>query len=199
MESLTRSAEPGPNLQMSNEDLQAPADGEGPLTRRQYRVYIKDSRLSAAALMSAFRGDPNRFSPTAFAVFEPDPTPRGLTEGQDITVKLPGPWDGPVRVGLVTDSSVRLYCRNGHMEAGRIDFTATEEAEVVQFTIDSVARSGDEVFEFVYRRLRIGKQFQSEMWAQVLEAAVHISGGVQQGRLHFRTTEYDAQRRRDDG
>ena len=174
----------------SSGEVQRPADGEGPLFGRRYRVYIENSELDAAELLEAFRVDPNCFSPTSFAVFVPDPAPSGLSEGAEVDVKLPGPWDGPVRVALIDPHRVRFETRDGHMEAGRIEFSVHDESGVVSFTIESIARSGDPAFNLLYSKLKIGKQFQSEMWAQVLEAAVGISGGTQQGRILVQTTIY---------
>jgi len=146
--------------------------------------------MTADQLIEALRSDPNRLSPTSFAVFIPDPAPTGLTVGAEVEIKLPGPWNGPVRVADIEPSLLRLETLEDHMEAGRIEFTATEANDVLTFTIDSLATSGDQAFDLLYRKLRIAKQFQSEMWAQVLEAAVDISGGRQQGRLQFLTTVF---------
>ena len=196
VESVEEHRSPGPIVELEDDGaVQSPDDGFGPLHRRGYQVRIVEPAMSAEQLLDAFRRDPNRFSPTSFAVFVPDPSPRGLLEGTEVEVKLPGPWDGPVRVTEATASLVRFETLDGHMEAGRIEFTAEDVDGGIRFSIDSLAKSGDAAFDWLYRSARIGKQFQSEMWAQVLEAAVRVSGGHQEGRLHFTTTTFGRGRR----
>lgn len=178
----------GPHVEMSDEPgVQSPDEGVGPLHRRCYRVRIEGASMTAAELLEAFRSDPNRFSPTSFAVFVPDPAPRGLIPGSTVEIKLPGPWDGPVLVAETEPLLLRLETRNDHMEAGRIEFSTSESDGVLTFMIDSFATSGDQAFDLLYRKLRIARKFQAEMWARVLEAAVDVSGGRQQGRLEIQT------------
>ena len=164
-------------------EIQHPRQGTGPLNHRHYRVHIVDSRLEPAALIEAFRRDPNRFSPTSFATFEPSPGPEGPQVGDEITVRLPGPWDGPVTVVAVEPTLLRFETREGHMEAGWIEFTARlDQQDATVFEIESLARSGDELFDALYHPGKIARFVQTEMWVRVLEAAVSISGGRCQGR-----------------
>lgn len=47
---------------------------------------------------------------------------RGLPgqPGDEFVVRMPGPWDGPVRVVRRDESSFRLATLDGHLEAGEI-------------------------------------------------------------------------------
>jgi hypothetical protein len=66
----------------------------------------------------------------------------------------------------------------GHMEAGEIEFRARDEEEgELVFEIESWARSGDLVFDFLYDRLGIARELQLDMWAFFLERVAQISGG----------------------
>lgn len=177
---------------MSNaDDVQTPADGAGPMNHRRYRVRVRDSTMTANELLEAFRADPNRFCPTSYAAFTPDPAPQGLQEGTSVEVKLPGPWNGPVLVSSIDDQRIRLETLDGHMEAGSIEFSTRQVDDSVEFRIESLARSGDEVFDVVYHRLGLGRVIQTEMWVQVLESAVSVSGGQQQGRLELASIIYE--------
>ncbi len=173
------------------DDVQAPADGAGPMNHRTYRVRIHDSLMTPGQLIEAFRMDPNRFCPTSYATFTPDPAPEGLQEAASVEVKLPGPWDGPVRVASVRDHYIRLETLDGHMEAGSIEFSSRQLDDAVEFRIESTARSGDQIFDVVYHRLGLGRVIQTEMWVQVLEAAVSVSGGRQEGRLELTSIIYE--------
>lgn len=187
----------GPDVRLrADADVQRPADGAGPLNHRRYGVEIVNPRVSAEDLLRHFRIQPNRFSPTDFATFRSDEsgTAVSLSAGEEVTVSLPGPWDGPVVVAVVEPNRLRLETLDGHMEAGWIEFRATEltNPDRLWFEIESMARSGDIVFDALYHPLRIGRLVQSEMWINVLEAAAQQSGGTIEGVPTISTTIYRA-------
>lgn len=191
-ESVTVSTVAPPQVETEGlSELQGVEDGAGPLNRRRYRISIAYPSLTATELIERFCTEPNRFSPTEFAVFLPEPGEGGLVEGDRITVELPGPWDGPVLVTDRTETSLRFETRQGHMEAGWIEFRASDVDSNVVFEIESVARSGDVVFDVIYHRLGLGKLVQTDMWVRVLEAAADLSGGSQLGRVLVDTTVFE--------
>lgn len=183
---------PAPRVETEGRpELQSAGDGAGALNRRRYRISIAYAALTASELIEVFCTEPNRFSPTEFAVFRPDPGPDGLVIGERITVELPGPWDGPILVTDRTATSVRFETREGHMEAGWIEFRASDVGSNLMFEIESLARSGDVVFDALYHRLGLGKLVQTDMWVRVLEEAAVISGGSQLGRILVDTTVFE--------
>jgi Domain of unknown function (DUF1990) len=99
---------------------------------------------------------------------------------------MPGPWDGPVRVAKTSPRSFRLVTLAGHLEAGQIEFRATN-GDQVGFEIESWARSGDRLSELLYDRLRISKEVQFHMWTSFLERVVTIAGGKRDGGLRIET------------
>ena len=91
-----------------------------------------------------------------------------LVVGDELAVRLPGPWDGPVRVVEVTETSFRLATLRGHMEAGEIGFRAdTNDRGWTAFEIESWARSGDGMFYWLYERFPLARELQLHMWAPV--------------------------------
>ena len=70
---------------------------------------------------------------------------RPIEVGEEIRVRLPGPWNGPVRVIAVSECSFRLATLRGHMEAGEIEFRARDDGDRLVFEIESWARSSDRV------------------------------------------------------
>lgn len=183
----------GPTVQMLSRrpDVQRPRDGAGPLNHRTYRVHIAGSQSSPEELIDAFRRDPNRFSPTSFATFDPPLGPEGMRVGDRLTVRLPGPWDGPVVVANAEPTEIRFETLEEHMEAGWIRFVAREHDGDVVFEIESFARSGDPVFDALYHPGKVAKLVQTEMWVRVVEAMVDFSGGQPVGRVIVDTTVYD--------
>src|SRR5947209_1010113 len=154
---------------VSAEEVQGREDGFGPLFHRRYRTRIRASRLGAVELMAKLQEDLNRVSPTRFARFQLVHGQAGrLAVGDEYVVRMPGPWDGPVRVIDVGPGSFRLATLAGHLEAGQIEFRASsiDEADVV-FEIESWARSSSRLVDFLYHRLRMAKEVQAHMWSSV--------------------------------
>src|SRR6478609_5083312 len=128
---------------VSSQDVQGHEDGYGPLFHRRYRTRIRGSSLGAAELMGKLQADLNRAAPTKFARFQMLRGERGgLSVGDEYVVRMPGPWDGPVRVVGVGSYSFRLATLAGHLEAGQIEFRASEDDDSgLVFEIESWARS----------------------------------------------------------
>jgi hypothetical protein len=158
--------------------FQRPSDGSGAAYRRRYRVVIADPVLTPEELMAVIGNDPDVACPVEFAQFEKlRGQPGELREEDEFRVRLPGPWNGPVRVVELDDRSFRLATLRGHMEAGEIVFRAGDQDGKMVFEIESWARSGDPVFALLYDRIPINRGIQQHMWVQFLERVAQISGG----------------------
>jgi Domain of unknown function (DUF1990) len=159
-------------------DLHTPADGAGPLLHRRYHARIVDTELSAAPLIAQLGPDPNRVAPGTLAKFVRVKGDDGrLAVGDEFVVRMPGPWDGPVRVIEVTPTSFRLATLEGHLEAGQIEWHARDEAGALVFGIESWARSGDRLSDLLHNRLRMAKEVQLHMWTRVIERVARLAGG----------------------
>src|SRR3712207_2114817 len=109
---------------VSREDVLTPGDGAGPLVHRAYRTRIVGSGLSPEALMERLRQDLDRVAPSEFASFQKVEGDAPLALADELVVRMPGPWDGPVRVIATAPTSFRLATLAGHLEAGQIEFRA---------------------------------------------------------------------------
>lgn len=173
-------------------DVQAPPDGVGPLFHRRYSAHIRRSELSPAELMSRLKTDLNQAAPTKFARFQ-----RVFGEGErlrlgdEYVVRMPGPWDGPVRVVADDALSFRLATLAGHLEAGQIEFRARTDDGGIAFEIESWARSGDRLCNLLYHRLRMAKEVQLHMWTSFLEGVAVLSGGKLSGGITIETLRVD--------
>jgi hypothetical protein len=169
--------------------LQRPSAGCGAAFRRRYRVRVARPLLNAAELMSIVLNDPNVACPTEIARFERENNGlrRSIDVGEEMRVRLPGPWNGPVRVIDVTDRSFRLATLAGHLEAGEIEFRSRDDSEGLVFEIESWARSRDPVSDFLYDRLGIARELQLDMWAFFLERVAQISGGAAEHGIEIYT------------
>ena len=145
--------------------------------------------------MEILRRDLNRASPTKFARFQlVDGEPERLAVGDEYVVRMPGPWDGPVRVVDIGPRSFRLATLAGHLEAGQIEFRtyADGERELV-FEIESWARSSSPAVNLLYHRLRMAKEVQAHMWISFLERLVKLSGGRMTGGIELTTERIELQ------
>ncbi|HEV2075767.1 MAG TPA: DUF1990 family protein [Thermoleophilaceae bacterium] len=162
-------------------------DGVGPLFHRRYRARARGASLPPEEVMARVGADPDRVAPSEFASFNKVRGEEGrLRPGDEFVVRMPGPWDGPVRVVEVTPCSFRLATLEGHLEAGQIDFSASGEGDLL-FTIESWARSADRLSDLLYDRLRMAKEVQFHMWCSFLERIVRLSGGRMTGGIEVLT------------
>lgn len=179
---------------LSTDELQLPEDGVGPLFHRTYRVRIRDGRVAAEPLVSQITADPDRVAPSEFASFNKvQGEQTGMRVGDEYIVRMPGPWDGPVRVAEVTPTSFRFVTLDRHLEAGQIDFSVVGDGDDLVFTVESWARSGDRLSNLLYGRLRMAKEVQLHMWSSFLEQVVELAEGRRAGLLEIETRRVDGE------
>ena len=166
------------------EELQLADEGAGPMFHRIFRISLREPKLSAEALMRRIQADVDAVAPGEFTHFgKVCGEEATMRPGDEYIVRMPGPWDGPVRVVEADRSSFRLVTLSGHLEAGQIRFAAWEEEGVLHFGIDTWARSGDRLSNLLYHRLRFAKEVQLHMWTSVLEKVEDLSEGRRHGPL----------------
>jgi hypothetical protein len=171
-----------------NDEVQLPEHGAGALFHRRYETRIRDARCSPEDLMALVSGDPDRVAPTELARFvKVLGDEEAMAVGDEFVVRMPGPWDGPVRVVDVTPTSFRLVTLAGHLEAGQIEFSASRHGGLLVFHIESWARSGDWLSDVLYDRMRMAKEIQLHMWTSLLERVVKLAGGRMTGGVDIVT------------
>jgi hypothetical protein len=169
-------------------EVQQAQDGVGPFLRRRYRVVIRDARSSPKAIMREIQADPNIVVPGGLAHVTKVLGHEGeMRVGDEFTVRMPGPWDGPVRVVERTPRSFRFATLQGHIEAGQIEWRARRDGRDVVFEIESWSRPGDRLSHVLHHRLRMAKEVQLHMWTSVLERVVDRYGGRRDGPLDIET------------
>lgn len=147
------------------DEIQTAGEGTGPMYHRIYAVDLNADYESALKTMHHVMSDPNAFSPQVIARFEKTyGQPDRLCEGDEFMVHLSAPWKGPVRVAHVNENSFSLLTRQGHIEAGRIEFRLVRRGHLSRFEIESVTRSKDQVVNFFYDKIRLAQFAQTEMW-----------------------------------
>jgi hypothetical protein len=170
-------------------EIQPPADGVGPLFHRRYAARIREPAFDAADLIARISRNLNAVAPSEFAVFQKvEGRDEAMRVGDEYVVRMPAPWDGPVRVVGVGPRSFRFATLAGHLEAGQIEFRALPAPEGgVRFEIESWARSGDRLSNLLYHRLRMAKEVQLHMWTSFIERVARASGGRLTGGIEIDT------------
>jgi uncharacterized protein (UPF0548 family) len=174
-----------------HDELQSWEDGVGPLLHRIYRTRYTASEVGPRELISRMLEDVNCVAPGEFATFQRVRGEGPMREGDDYVVRMPGPWDGPVTIVAIDETSFRLATLRGHLEAGQIEFRAAEDHRGVIFEIESWARSGDRLSDLLYTRVQISKEVQLHMWASVLRNVVDLAGGTMTGGIVITTRRVD--------
>jgi Domain of unknown function (DUF1990) len=171
--------------------LQPLEAGTGPMLHRTYAVRIADSTMKPAALMDVVAANLNRASPEMAVFRRTGGDGDGLEAGDEFVVRMPGPWDGPVRVVRRESGSFRLATLDGHLEAGEIEFRAARDGHALSFEIESCARAGDRLAALLYNKLRLAKEIQLNMWSHFCVRVASLAGGRLQGGVTIRTRWVD--------
>jgi hypothetical protein len=162
--------------------------GFGPALHREFRVRVVGAQRRAADLVDAIARDMNRAVVPGVARFDYVAASGAMSVGEELVVRMPGPWDGPVRVLRREPTSFRLGTLVGHLEAGQIDFSARDlDDDSLEFTITTWARAGDRVADVLYTRLGLAKEIQYLLWVEFCVRAAALAGGRTPGRVRVLT------------
>lgn len=151
--------------------------GRGPALHREFRVRAVGARRRAADLVDALARDMNRAVVPGVARFDYVAASGDLAVGEELVVRMPGPWDGPVRVLSREPTAFRLGTLTGHVEAGQIEFAARDLGDDLEFGITTWARGGDRIADVLYSRLGLAKQMQYLLWVEFCVRAAALAGG----------------------
>ena len=193
---VRRSEEPGDSTDLPpalppsilEEGVKYAEDGAGPLLHRIFTVHVRDAGLDATTLFDRLTADLDRAAPSEVVSFRKQRGRLGeLRTGDEYRVRMPAPWDGPVRVVDRTPTSFRFTTLAGHLEAGQIEFRAHDGDQDLAFEIETWSRPGDRVAALVFDRLRVGKEIQLHMWTQFCLSVVSLTGGHRAGPVTAHT------------
>ena len=163
-------------------------DGVGVMLRRHFSVVIRGSDLDPEALMATLRDNPNQAAPSHVAYFAKTRGADGpITVGDEYVVRMPGPWDGPVRVIDQTATSFRFGTLQHHLEAGQIEFRCLRDGDRLRFEIETWARAGDRLSHLFYSQLKFSKEIQLNMWLHFCLGAAKVARGRTTGGVTIRT------------
>ena len=160
------------------------AAGRGPLLHRCFTVLVVDPEVHPAGLMARLAADLDQAAPEA-VTFQKERGRRGeLVLTDEYRVRMPAPWDGPVRVVHRDERSFRFGTLSRHLEAGQIEFSTHDQPDgSVVFAIEAWSRAGDLLADLVYNHLRIAKEMQVAMWIDFCVNVVGLARGHRRGTV----------------
>lgn len=164
-------------------------DGAGRMYHRVFRVRIERSAMTPGELFDTLSVNVNKGSATSVAVFHKTRGTKGeACPGDEFLVKMPGPWDGPIRLVRRDATSLRFGTLHGHLEAGQIEFRAREDEDgLLVFEVEAWCRAGDRWADLLYGRLRVAKEIQFNMWVHFCLRVVTLTGGRTRGGVTIET------------
>ncbi len=187
-----RMEEPGTRADLPDPAYGSPGDqtlemGVGPMLHRLYTVQITGSSMTPAALIDLVADRLNQAAPEVAVFRKTGGTSSGLRLGDEFLVRMPGPWDGPVRVVRRDLTAFRFATMDGHLEAGEIEFRARQDGDALRFEIESWARAGDRLASLLYNKLRLAKEIQLNMWSHFCVRTAALAGGRPRGGITIST------------
>lgn len=157
-----------------------------PVTR-QYQIDLSPVAGNVADVFLRFARSPDDFLPVRYASFGGS----AFDEGSNVQVAIGGPWNGPVEVLRDRENVVRLITRQGHLEAGWIEFSFEDDGESAYFRVESTATAGDRAYLFVHNVARVGRWVQADMWSTLCESIAENCGLDEVPIVEVSTIEHD--------
>ena len=172
------------NLNVEGRQPVSPLQGFGPLWQKTYRIRLRGADTTAPEVMKVWKEKFPQFQPKGNRFYPPQ---SGVRSGAIIFIesavsmwpgKLPGiPISSGVRVIYNDDVCFTIMTPQGFPESGWNSFSTFEEDGETWVQVQSMARTGDPIYEFGFRFMG-GSRFQEETWQHVVKAvAAHF--GVQ--------------------
>jgi hypothetical protein len=151
--------------------------GVGPVLHRLYRTTIRAPKLSAERLLAIIAADPNVIAPTEVLRFDKTAgEPGPLQEGDELLIRMAGPWNAPVSVTRRWSQGFRLSSARGHPQLGQVELRVRDEDGRIAMEIQTRERAAGFGFHAL-QRIGLIRRMQSYTWAEMLENAAQLSGG----------------------
>jgi hypothetical protein len=173
--------EPDPHTSLAPEHAAAARReagmGVGPVVHRRYSATIRAPKLTAERLLAIIAADPNAIAPSEVLRFERSTGEQGrLEEGDELLIRMAGPWNAPVRVTRRWSEGFRLAATSGHPQLGQVELRVRDEDGRIVMEIQTRERAAGLGFH-VLQRIGLIRRMQSYTWAEMLENAAQLAGG----------------------
>lgn len=160
--------------------------GIGPALHRIYAATVCEPQLDAERLVAIIAADPNVIAPTEVLRFEKKSGEPGLREGDELLIRMAGPWNGPVTVTARSARHIRLAATRGHAQLGQVELRARDDPGGIVLEVQTRERAAGPGFRLLQRTGLI-RRMQSYTWAHMLENGARLAGGRPPDRITVRS------------
>lgn len=181
----------GPPRPLAAADEPDPAHREddhavGPAVDRLYGATIEAPVLNAERLLAIVAADPNVIAPAEVLRFEKIRCRgRGLEEGDELLIRMAGPWNGPTRVTRRWTEGFRLAGMRGHPQVGQLELRARDDGGRISIEIQTHERAASIPFHLLWR-IGLIRRMQDYTWATMIGKASQLAGGRPPERILLR-------------
>jgi hypothetical protein len=161
--------------------------GVGEVVHRVYSATIQAPKLPAERLVAIIAVDPNVIAPSEVLRFEKTRgDPGGLVEGDELLIRMAGPWNAPVEVTRRWERGFRFSASRGHPQLGQVELRARDKDGAIAIEIQTRERAAGITFH-VLQRIRLIRRMQSYTWGEMLQNAAQLAGGRRPDRIAVRS------------
>jgi hypothetical protein len=161
--------------------------GVGPEVHRLYSATIQTPKLPAGRLLEIIAADPNVIAPSEVLRFEKTSgKPGGLEEGDELLIRMAGPWNAPVKITRRWEEGFRFAATRGHPQIGQVELRVRDDAGELAGEIQTRERAAGVKFHLL-QRIKLVQRMQSYTWGEMLQNAAQLAGGRQLERITVRS------------
>jgi hypothetical protein len=161
--------------------------GVGEVVHRVYSATIEAPKLPAERLVAIIAADPNVIAPSEVLRFEKTRgDPGALAEGDELLIRMAGPWNAPVEVTRRWEEGFRFSATRGHPQLGQVELRARDVGRAIAIEIQTRERAAGIPFH-VLQRIRLIRRMQSYTWGEMLQNAAQVAGGRRPDRIAVRS------------
>lgn len=162
-------------------------EGVGPEVHRLYSATIPTPKLSARRLLQIIGADPNVIAPSEVLRFQKTRgEPGRLEEGDELLIRMAGPWNAPVKVTRRWNEGFRLTATRGHPQIGQVEIRVRDRDGGLSAEIQTRERAAGVRFHLL-QRIKLVQRMQSYTWGEMLQNAAQLAGGGPLERITVRS------------
>ena len=161
--------------------------GVGQEVHRLYSATIHTPKLPAGRLLEIIAADPNVIAPSEVMRFEKTRgKPGGLEEGDELLIRMAGPWNAPVKITRRWEEGFRFAAMGGHPQIGQVELRLRDDGGEIAVALQTRERAAGVKFHLL-QRIKLVQRMQSYTWGEMLQNAAQLAGGRQLERITVRS------------
>jgi hypothetical protein len=181
-------AKPGESGPDMPDYLRSANSSAGLATHRRFSLRICDSQISAEQLATIVSSDPNLVSPWEVLRWElPASERRRLAPGDDVLIRMAGPWNGVLRVIERDAERLRLQTQSGSALKGELELRLRKDDGALLAEIELWERADNRLLAILHDHLGLTSRMQTHTWVEFLQRTCSVSGGCPDGPVHVHT------------